>query len=861
MASYSVSRLTLFAVLTSFEQDLRALVFDCLGPQMSVPDIFVSNTDLLARVQTRHKDDADRTSGTASLQDLLNYSDFSDSNNLLQQHKKALPSTIQAQLPAIASAVNALAPVRNRVMHTRPLHFDDLASTLDTANELLKRSKAPWPALDKTLRLLQDEPSFVLSLDLPAPSGVEAVSHNLPIPDFDETGFIGREDLLKRLRILCQGPYPVITIVGEGGLGKTALALRIAYELLDQSPPQFDAVVWTTAKTTMLTTKHIVEIEGAISDSLGMLRVASAALTGSAASVDPMEELLQYLATFKILLVLDNLETVLDERLRGFLARLPQGSEVLITSRVGVGAYEHPVKLDPLSNSEAVQLLRSLTKARGLNRLLNVNNQTVAGYCDQMKNNPGFIKWFVSAVQSGARPEEVLANPTPFLDFCMSNVYKFLSEESRRILQTLQYVSGAKSQAELAFLSGLGSVSLQKALQQVLTTNMVNMLPLSKGSSFRSTYDLSELARDYLARAHPVPQDIARVLKEKRRELSKATGEIAAGRKTNEYSIRTIHVRSQSDYIVAKYLTDGMTATNADDYERADRLISEAKRLAPEFHEVHRVEAFLRVAQGNPTAAETCYEAATEIEPSSAALRLWYAGFLNRYLDDPERAMEQLTVALRLDPTAVELQSELAGTQLALGNFDDAEATIKGLLVRVIPGERTQKKVFDLMLQLYQRQAERNAAAGDYMKAIDRLQSLKNAFDGIPPAYVDRQMLQKLVRAKAIARGCARNVSDPGYKRQAADLETRFASEVHGGGLGPAEASEDLHGQVVRWFADRQFGFIAGPDGAEYFFHFSAVISPHDLSDVRSGARVIFNPEKDYKGLRAANIEIVDLIK
>src|ERR1035437_5763363 len=161
-----------------------------------------------------------QTSGTASLQDLLNYSDFSDSNNLLQQHKKALPSTIQAQLPAIASAVNALAPVRNRVMHTRPLHFDDLASTLDTANELLKRSKAPWPALDKTLRLLQDEPSFVLSLDLPAPSGVEAVSHNLPIPDFDETGFIGREDLLKRLRILCQGPYPVITIVGEGGLGK-----------------------------------------------------------------------------------------------------------------------------------------------------------------------------------------------------------------------------------------------------------------------------------------------------------------------------------------------------------------------------------------------------------------------------------------------------------------------------------------------------------------------------------------------------------------------------------------------------------------------------------------------------------------
>jgi cold shock CspA family protein len=147
------------------------------------------------------------------------------------------------------------------------------------------------------------------------------------------------------------------------------------------------------------------------------------------------------------------------------------------------------------------------------------------------------------------------------------------------------------------------------------------------------------------------------------------------------------------------------------------------------------------------------------------------------------------------------------------------------------------------------------------MKAIDTLQSLKNAFEGIPRAYVDRQMLQKLVRAKAIARGCARNVSDPGYKRQAADLETRFASDVDGGRPGSAEASEDLHGQVVRWFPDRQFGFIAGPNGVEYFFHFSAVISPHDVDDVRVGARVIFNPEKDFKGARAANVELIDLIK
>jgi cold shock CspA family protein len=214
-----------------------------------------------------------------------------------------------------------------------------------------------------------------------------------------------------------------------------------------------------------------------------------------------------------------------------------------------------------------------------------------------------------------------------------------------------------------------------------------------------------------------------------------------------------------------------------------------------------------------------------------------------------------------LDPSAVEINPELANTQLALGDFDAAEATIKHLLGRLIPSERTQKKVFDLLLQLYQRNAERSAAAGGYMKAIEILQMLKNALDGIPSTYIDRQMLLKIIRAKAIAGGCSRNVSAVAYKRQASELEAHFAAALGGGRPGPTELSEDVHGQVVRWIPDRQFGFIAGQNGNEYFFHFSSVISHHDVGDVRVGARVIFNPTNDLKGPRAENVELNNLIQ
>ena len=36
-----------------------------------------------------------------------------------------------------------------------------------------------------------------------------------PVPDFDETGLIGRETDLNELENLIRGPWPIITIVGE----------------------------------------------------------------------------------------------------------------------------------------------------------------------------------------------------------------------------------------------------------------------------------------------------------------------------------------------------------------------------------------------------------------------------------------------------------------------------------------------------------------------------------------------------------------------------------------------------------------------------------------------------------------------
>ncbi len=352
----------------------------------------------------------------------------------------------------ILSGSEIAAQVRNRVAHTRPLLVNDFPHILDLVNELTTRFHDKFPDLNQILSRIEKDPSFVLGLRIPSYEGDKTRSHNLPAPDFDETGFVGRVDTINQLIKLCLGPYPVITIVGEGGIGKTALALKVAYDILDLPASPFDAIVWTSAKTRQLSARHIVEIDNAIHDSLGMIRAISNQLIGQE-NPEPMEEILTYLREFKILLILDNLETVIDKRIYTFMENLPSGSKILITSRIGLGAFEAPVKLTPLDNQEANHLLQSLSQIRGVTALSKLNHKKLGVYCRRMRNNPGYIKWFVSAVQAGQRPEDILENPDVFLDFCMSNVYHYLGDNSKLVLMSMQALPGHLSLTVLDFTS------------------------------------------------------------------------------------------------------------------------------------------------------------------------------------------------------------------------------------------------------------------------------------------------------------------------------------------------------------------------------------------------------------------------
>ena len=65
-----------------------------------------------------------------------------------------------------------------------------------------------------------------------------------------------------------------------------------------------------------------------------------------------------------------------------------------------------------------------------------------------------------------------------------------------------------------------------------------------------------------------------------------------------------------------------------------------------------------------------------------------------------------------------------------------------------------------------------------------------------------------------------------------------------------------MHGTIQTIHAARGFGFLRDPEGAEVFFHRSAVTPPEGFSTLEIGMEVEFEPEAGPKGLRTAKLTL-----
>ncbi len=833
--AFSASRLTCYALLSALEEDMRAALVEALpgaDPYTVVP------ADIAAEARRRMSRQQEPEADTG-LAKVLPFVDFGDALGLLNRHKDNLPGPFKTELKTWQPSLQRLIPIRNRVAHTRPLEINDLPFVQDLSRGLA-RHRSAWPTVDDTLTRLSTDPSFVLNLDIRfADVEPEVKRHNLPLPDFDDTGLLGRATAEKSLLQMLRGPFPVISLVGDGGLGKTALAVKAAYALLDDPKHAFDAIVWTTAKAAQLTNTEVVRIEGAIRDSLGMFDAAARELAGSVGVEDPLSEVLSYMESFRILLILDNLETVLDARLRDFLARLPRDSKVLITSRIGLGSMELPLKLGRLEVEDGAALLRATAKSRGLEVLSRAEQEVLRKFTQRMKGHPLYIKWFVSVVQAGSRPEDVLADSGDFLDFCMSNVYEYLNESSRAALRCLQGLPGRHSQAELSELTKMPVDELQGALAQLITTNFVNLQPVARGGALSSEYEVTEFAQVYLDRRHPLGRLQRTELAEQYDRLLQQGVRLANASVADPYAERSLNVGGgPGDVSIASRLLTALSRDDRGESGEALGMVREAQLLAPEYYESYRVEAMLQDKAGDIGRAVDAYERALEHADGDASCLYHAARFFLRRAADPQRGLALLQEAARSRRDDPILQLEIVRGHLQCGNPDSALDGALGLLRGSTSAVR--RDACALALRAATQAAQKCLECDDANRALERLEEL---VDVVLPLVdlSDPTQQARFVQARALVDRVSTSTADAYLRRSAVRLAERMSEQT-------AHAADLRYARVVRLRTDKGFGFLKVSGVQDLFFGRHTVVPTGTFDHLSVGDEVCYQEGRDREG-------------
>jgi LuxR family glucitol operon transcriptional activator len=323
------------------------------------------------------------------------------------------------------------------------------------------------------------------------------VRHNLPQPDYAR--FVGRKAELKQIGqlLLPKTRHFVVTIDGIGGIGKSALALEVAHTYLrhaDKLPEaeRFAALIWTSAKQTVLTGEGIAlraQALRTLDDIYSAIAITLEREDITRARPEEQDELVRRaLSQQRTLLIVDNLETVDDERVLTFIREVPEPTKVMVTTRHRLDVA-YPVRLTGMEQADALTLIGDEAKKKGVTLSDDESRRLFA----RTGGVPLAIVWSVAQMGFGYGVEAVLTRlgqPTgDIARFCFEGaVERLKGRPAYKLLLALSLFATDASREALGYVADLPELDRDEGLVELEKLSLVNkkggrfeLLPLTKG--------------------------------------------------------------------------------------------------------------------------------------------------------------------------------------------------------------------------------------------------------------------------------------------------------------------------------------------------------------------------------------------
>lgn len=333
-----------------------------------------------------------------------------------------------------------------------------------------------------------------------------SIPHNLPALQ----PFFGREDELRKIADALDPDSRTwgTLIDGPGGMGKTSLAVRAAY---DAPPDIFNKIVFISLKSRELDDDGLRDLSGFLVSGLVELFGELARELGRDDILKVAEDqrprlLLDALRDTQTLLVLDNLESLLKpERdiLFTFVKKLPAGCKAILTSRGRIGSGAEELILEKLDEQAALATLAELSTHNP--HLAKTSEAERLVLYRETSGKPLLLRWTAGQIGRGhclsfTDALDFLrscpADNDP-LEFIFGDLVEDFSDAETRALCALTYFTLPTKVEHVAANAGLPEAETDRALRGLVNRSLV--VPTDELTAFT----LVPMVADFLRRKKP----------------------------------------------------------------------------------------------------------------------------------------------------------------------------------------------------------------------------------------------------------------------------------------------------------------------------------------------------------------------
>jgi tetratricopeptide (TPR) repeat protein len=332
-----------------------------------------------------------------------------------------------------------------------------------------------------------------------------SIPHNLP----SLQPFFGREEELKKIADALDPESRTwgALIDGPGGMGKTSLAVRAAYDAANA----FEKIAFVSLKSRELDDDGVRDLSGFLISGLAELLNELARELGHNEIANAPEDqrprlLYQALRGTRTLLVLDNLESLLKRErdiIFTFVDKLPSGCKAVLTARGRIGSGGKEIILQALREEAALATLAKLAESNSA--LAKTNEEDRLNLYRETGGKPLLLRW--TAAQIGRGSCLTLAHAIDYLrscpkennplEFIFGDLVEIFSDGETRVLCALTYFTLPSKLEHIAELAELSPSDTDCALRNLVNSSLV--VP----SEELETFVLVPLVADFLRKKKP----------------------------------------------------------------------------------------------------------------------------------------------------------------------------------------------------------------------------------------------------------------------------------------------------------------------------------------------------------------------